>query len=314
MTINWTLACTFFAAATIAGYVLTAIYEFCFSYRAAVGERLRQLKHNPALPSLEALYHKTPNQADEVQGSKFRQKLEELLLQSQLRISVLKLHCLILGSGLVLSLVAYGLVRQWWMFPIGFSIGWVLPLVYLEYRRRKRYALIITQLPKAIEAIRRAILSGHSTPMAFQLVADEFPDPIASEFRQCFEQQNLGVSHEACLRQLSKRIGVLEVRILAIVLLVQSRTGGSMAKVLENMANIVRKRIRLQQRIKALTSEGRMQALVLTALPFLAFAALLILAPDYLAPLLQRTSILYAAVVAQLLGILWIRHCVKLEN
>ena len=309
-----TIICIFLAAASLAGLVFSAFYDFYFSYRFAVKERIRNLQVSPAKIPLELLYNKTTNYEDVDRGINWHTRLEMLRLQADVSLSCTKLNILIVSTSLSTAISYYYLLQNWWCIPLGLSCGLLVPIGYLEYRRRKRFKEIVSQLPKAIEAIRRAILSGHSIPMALQLVADEFPDPIAAEFRSCFEQQNLGVSHEACLRQLTKRIDIIELRILAIVLIVHSRTGGSLANVLENMAKLIRKRLQLKQRIRALTSEGRMQALVLTVLPFLTFAALLVLAPAYVAPLLEQLPILYAAIISQLLGIAWMRYLVNSQS
>ncbi|MGC3966603.1 MAG: type II secretion system F family protein [Pirellulales bacterium] len=115
------------------------------------------------------------------------------------------------------------------------------------------------------------------------------------------------------LRGLARRTGIMELRILVVALLVQSRSGGNLVELLSNLSAVVQKRLRLEQRLRALTSEGRMQAAVLTVLPALAFGALYVLAPDYLSTLLQHPSLIVAAVVAQILGTIWIRLCIRVN-
>jgi tight adherence protein B len=145
-----------------------------------------------------------------------------------------------------------------------------------------------------------------------QLVASECRPPISAEFRHCCEQQNLGLSYESALRGLASRIPLVELHILVISLLVQRQCGGNPVEVMGNMADLVRKRLRLDQRLKALTGEGRMQAWVLTILPVSAFFGLWVMRPEYMQPLLERPVLLASAAAAQILGSVWIRWLLRL--
>src|SRR5215831_2903505 len=106
---------------------------------------------------------------------------------------------------------------------------------------------------------------------ALQAVADEFDTPISTEFAYCYEQQNLGLSPEVAMRDLARRTGLLEIKIFVLALLVQQQTGGNLAELLEKLADIVRERFRMRAKIKALTAEGRLQAIILLALVPLLF-------------------------------------------
>src|SRR6185503_11619850 len=117
-----------------------------------------------------------------------------------------------------------------------------------------------------------------------------------------YEQQNLGIPHDTALRELARRTGIMELRILVVGLLVQSRSGGNLAELLANLSLLARKRLKLQQKVKALTGEGRMQAAVLLVLPLVSFASLLVLAPDYVSILFRHPALLVGALVAQVIG------------
>ena len=106
---------------------------------------------------------------------------------------------------------------------------------------------------------------------------------------------------------------MMELRILVVALLVQSRSGGNLSTLLANLSAMVRKRLKMQQRIKSLTGEGRLQAAILIVLPVLAFLALLLVAPDYAASLIERPWLLAMTGLAELIGALWIRQIVRFE-
>jgi tight adherence protein B len=165
----------------------------------------------------------------------------------------------------------------------------------------------------AFDSIGRAVRAGQTVPAAFQIVADEFEPPIADEFRRCYEQQNLGMSYDSALRELARRTGVMELRILVVALLVQARSGGNLVELLGNLASMVRERLKLQQKVRALTGEGRMQAAVLIVLPVLAFGILTVIAPDYARSLLERPWLLAATASAQMLGAVWIQRIISFD-
>lgn len=188
-----------------------------------------------------------------------------------------------------------------------------VPVLLLSVRRSKRVEAFRRQLPEAFDVMSRAVQAGQTVPAAFQLVAAECRPLIAREFACCCEQQNLGLTFEASLRELARRVPVPELHIFVIALIVQRQCGGSPTEVMNNMADLIRKRIKLTQRLRALTGEGRMQAITLTLLPVGAFVGLLLLRPDYVDPLIERPQLLGGIVAADLLGCLWIRRIMRLD-
>jgi tight adherence protein B len=161
--------------------------------------------------------------------------------------------------------------------------------------------------------ISRAVSAGQTVPAALQIIAQDFERPICEEFALCYEQQNLGMSRESALRKLAKRTGIMELQIFVVAVLVQAKSGGDLVELLDNLAAMVRKRLKLKDRIRALTGEGRMQALVLIVLPIMAFLGVLLIAPDYAQSLLDRPWLLAGTAGAQLMGAMWIRQIVNFE-
>lgn len=161
--------------------------------------------------------------------------------------------------------------------------------------------------------ISRAVRSGQTVSSALQIIADDFDPPVSTEFALCYEQQNLGLSRESALRKLAERSGVMELQIFVVALLVQARSGGDIVELLDNLSSMIRKRLRLRDRVRALSGEGRMQAIVLTLLPIAALVAILCLSPDYAQALVQRPWLLLATGIAQCVGALWIRQIISVE-
>ncbi len=213
------------------------------------------------------------------------------------------------GAGLATGLVSH----SWLLSPPVALLALVMPFILAVDARRRRRQKFCEQLPEAFEFMARSLRAGQSLPIAFQTVGQTFREPVASEFARCYEQQNLGVPVDIALRSLAGRIDIMELRIFVIALIVQHRAGGNLAELLIKLARVMRKRITLKGRVRALTGEGRMQAWVLIALPIVAFVALWFLNPQHTAVLLQHRNLLYAAVAAQAIGAALIWKIVNFE-
>ena len=134
---------------------------------------------------------------------------------------------------------------------------------------------------------------------------------MADEFLRCYEQQNLGIPAETALRELASRIDIMELRIFVVALIVQRRSGGNLADLLVKLGTLMRKRMAMRSRVRALTGEGRMQAAVLMALPPLAFVAIWFLNPQHTQVLLNHAGMLYTAGASQIVGALCIWRIVN---
>jgi tight adherence protein B len=207
-----------------------------------------------------------------------------------------------------------GLLRQSLLVGgIAGLVGASVPLLYVAYKRNARLNKLMAQLPDAFDLMARVIRAGQTVSQALQAVADEFDQPIAAEFGYCYEQQNLGLPAELALRDLARRTGLLEIKIFVLALVVQQQTGGNLAEVLDNLAAVIRERFRIRGKIRALTAEGRLQAIILLALPPSMFLLILVLNRDYGRVLLRHPSLLIAMFVSELLGALWIRKIVNFD-
>ena len=199
---------------------------------------------------------------------------------------------------------------------LGAAFGTLLgsvPYLFVAFKRKARLAKLLSQLPDTFDLLSRVLRAGQTVPQAMQAVADEFDAPIASEFSYCYEQQNLGLPPEVALRDLAHRTGLLEIKIFVLALLVQQQVGGNLAELLDNLAHIVRERFRVRGKISALTAEGRMQAVVLLALPPALFGLMLLLNRNYGQVLLDSPNLLLVTVAFQLFGALWMRRIINFD-
>ncbi len=191
--------------------------------------------------------------------------------------------------------------------------GFYLPVAYVRSRWAAKMYKLRQQLPDAFELMARVVRAGQTMPQAILAVSQEFEPPLAAEFSMCYEQQNLGLSFEATMRKLADRTGLLEIKILVMALLVQQETGGNLAQVLDNLADVVRNRLQVRDKVKVLTAEGRMQAIVLLSLPFAALAIMYAFNREYAMILLNSPKLLSGMVVSMCLGALWIRKIINID-
>jgi tight adherence protein B len=289
------------------------VHEFFFRYRSAVSHRLEGLNGQSREPATTTLFDVKQLAAFSRPQEDAWARLSNLVEQAGVGVSVSTLLLISGGLAALLALGAFALSRQWWTIPLAFVPGAAVPLLYVRARHASRIHEISKQLPDVFDAMSRAVRAGQTVPASFRLVAEEFAPPVSDEFWDCYEQQNLGMSFEAALRDLARKLPLMELRILAVALLVQSRSGGNLVDLLSNLASMARKRIRMQQRMKALTGEARLQALVLIVLPIVALVAVLVLSPDYAVALLERPWLLGVTAVSELVGAIWIRQIVRFE-
>ena len=247
------------------------------------------------------------------QTPSLRQRFEAMVEQSGLDLTPQRLQAIMCASGLG-SGAAFGLLRQNLLVGVvGALVGAAVPLFYVQFTRQARLEKMRSQLPDAFDLMGRIIRAGQTMAQAMLAVSDEFPQPIAGEFAYCYEQQNLGLSSETAFRDLSRRSGMIELKIFVMALLVQQQTGGNLAEMLDKLAGVIRDRYKIRGQIKALTAEGRLQGMVLLALPPGMFMIMLFINNEYASILLAHPSLIVTTLVSEAIGALWIRQIVNFD-
>ncbi len=191
-----------------------------------------------------------------------------------------------------------------------------LPLMWLMFRRKRRFAAFGRQLPNALELISRALRAGHSLASGFSLVASEMHAPIGVEFGRVFEEQNLGIPMDEALNAMTDRIPNLDLRFFCTALILQRQTGGDLAEILDKIGHLIRERIQIFGQVQALTGEGRLSGIVLLALPPVLFLAVYKLNPDYIMALFtdpMGKQMLAGGIVLQFLGAVVIKKIINIR-
>jgi tight adherence protein B len=161
-------------------------------------------------------------------------------------------------------------------------VGGSLPFGYLYWRKTKRMAKFQRQLPEALELIARALRAGHAFFVGLKLVGEEFSEPIGPEFKRAFDEVSMGISVPQALQNLAKRVDCVDIKFFVTSVSVQRETGGNLAEIIESLGHLIRKRVELYMKIKALSAEGKVSAIILFALPLVLGLLLYRTSPDYI--------------------------------
>lgn len=222
--------------------------------------------------------------------------------------------------SLLLLLVGTG-ASMAFQVPIALAIapGLILagiPWFIVVQKRKRRLKKFLAQMPDAMELLARALRAGQSFVAGLQIISEEMPHPISSEFGRVYEEQNLGVTVDDALRALCERVPILDLRFFVTSVIIQRQTGGDLAEILDKISYVVRERFRIWGQVQALTGEGRLSGTVLMALPFVMLLLIIHLNYDYAAVLWTdetgRKWSLYALAM-QVIGAIVIRKIVNIK-
>lgn len=198
---------------------------------------------------------------------------------------------------------------------LGCVVGSV-PYAYLFWLRASRFQKFEAVLPEAIDLMSRALKAGHAVASMIEMVSQESPEPVASEFRVVFEEQNLGLPLREAILNLAHRVPLEDVRFLATAILVQKETGGNLAEILDKVAMIMRERMRLKGQLRIYTAQGRLSGWILCLMPFAMAVLMTFLNPEYERKLWTDPlgiHFVYAGLIMMAIGIFVIRKIVDIR-
>lgn len=191
-----------------------------------------------------------------------------------------------------------------------------VPWLHVSHKRQQRVHQLELQVPEALDLMGRALRAGHAFPTAIKMVAEEMSEPIAGEFRQLFDEANYGADFNGAMLRFGERVPVDDLRYFVIAVLIQRETGGNLTELLDNIAAIVRDRLRLLGEVRTLSAEGRLSAWILCLMPFVVAGFLTLLNPKFMRILWTDpagVNILAASGVMMVLGVMWMRKIIRIR-
>lgn len=196
---------------------------------------------------------------------------------------------------------------------LGAAMG---PYFYLKYITWKRLRRFLEQMPDGLDMISQSLQAGLGLTQAMVFVSREMPDPMGTEFSVFIEEVNLGLPLADALKKFEERMSLPEVRLFNTALLVQREIGGSLAELLNKLADIIRDRFRIERLIKSLTGQARMSAWVVCSVPPFLAVFMFIREREMMDMMMSEPNgrmMLAAALVLEVLGILVFRKLIKIH-
>lgn len=242
--------------------------------------------------------------------------LKRFLDQADLHITPSRLIMFSGMAGILAAMAVSALTFSLLLMLAAFIVAAALPFVHVWYKRKKRLDAFLEHLPDALDLMSRALSAGHAFSEALHMISVEMPEPIASEFRKTYEEQNLGLSMKLALENLTNRIPLLDLRMCVTAILIQRETGGNLAEILEKVAYTIRERFRILGDLKTLTTSSRMSAWLLCGLPIGVTFAITFMNPEYMSVLWKDPRghyLIAAAMIMQVTGMLIVRKILRIK-
>ncbi|MGD0519867.1 MAG: type II secretion system F family protein [Terracidiphilus sp.] len=226
---------------------------------------------------------------------------------------------LLTACGLFFFVPAYLINLRFGNILVALAVGLALgfaPLGWVLFKRSKRFHKFLEGLPEALDLMVSGLRAGHSLIAAMGLVSRECGDPVGSEFKVCFEEQNYGLELKTALDNIISRVPLQDLRIVATAIMIQKESGGNLAEVLDKTSHVIRERFRLKRQIGVHTAQGRLTGWILTFLPIVLGIALYTVNPEMMS-ILWKTAIgvklLWAAACGILIGGVIIHKIVNMD-
>lgn len=240
----------------------------------------------------------------------FFQKLYRNLIQAFPNVTLTQFLATAGGLGIIAFLLGTVIFDSLLIGLAAGAGGAYLPFMVLANRRARRQRAITEQLPEALDFLGRVLRAGHSLSTGFQMISEELPQPLAGEFRRCYDQHSLGQSLDEALKDMAARIESTDFAFFVTTVLIQRQTGGDLSEVLGNISAMIRQRVKLAMSVKSKTAEGRFTGYILTAFPAVMFVLTYVLNPQYAAGMLHSSTglmMLGAALGLQCMGLFAIK-------
>jgi len=268
-------------ACGVGGLLLAALYPQVTA-GAALDRRIE-------LVSVTRTVEGTLREAEEQQKLKVKNRANPTLLvrmrQGDLSWSR-NTYCLVcVVTGIVAFLLILSATGLGALPAVGFgaAAGLMLPHLYVNIKRDRRFKRFSAEFPNALDVIVRGVKAGLPLIDCLKIIATETQDPVKQEFKVLIKDQTLGMPLAEAVQRLADRIPLTEASFFAIVVAIQSRSGGSMSEALGNLSKVLRERKKIREKIKAMSGEAKASALIIGVLPVVVIGLLYMTSPKYIA-------------------------------
>jgi len=286
-----------YAAAAMTGIMIAEAFYMLYAgrsdRRAAINRRMKLQESK--ISQEQVLIQLRKERGLDGGGSLFSlHRLRALRTQSGLIMPVPRF--LMITSGVALGMV---LAAVWFGLPFFLAAIALLPLIAfvpitaLRFMKKRRHKVFGMQLPEALELITRGLKAGHPVSVAVAMVAREMPDPIGTEFGVVADEVTYGSDLVSALQSMHVRVGHEDLPLFVTAVSIQSTSGGNLREILDGLAAVIRDRGKLRRKVRAISTEGRMSAYILTAVPALFFVGIMVLMPQFYSSVWDKAKTWY---------------------
>ena len=215
--------------------------------------------------------------------------------------------------GFVLARLIFGSALIGMLFAV---VGFFVPRTYVGYRKRQRLNAYNDQLADTIGLLANSLRSGFSIVQSMETVAEQLPDPMASEFHRVVQEIGLGLNYEEALNNMLRRVPSEDLDLMITAVNIQGRVGGNLAEILDTIGHTIRERVRIKGEIRVLTAQQMISGYILTALPVVLGLVLYLINKEYISRMFQDPCgwiMIGVSVIMIGLGFLIIRKIVNIE-
>lgn len=243
-------------------------------------------------------------------------RIELMMQQADWPIRGTEFEAILLLWGGLVGLITFLVTLKGAMFFVGALVGVLMGMALLGLRIRRRRKKFTNQLGDMLTMVANALRAGFSFMQAFELISREMDAPMGREVQLVVNEVNLGNTLEYALDNMQRRVASPDFELVVTAVLIQRQVGGDLASILDTISETIAERVRMRREVMTLTAQGRASALVVSCIPIGLAAAVSILNPNYLKPLIETElgrMFIVAAVILQLIGFIVIHRIVDIE-
>jgi tight adherence protein B len=317
------LAFFVFVVVAIVAFLTFSIFDRRSARARLIKERLANERKAPEQAAEEELallrdeqFSKIPALDSLLRRSERVSAVQKMLAQAGLDMRAGNFLGLCVVAGIACAIVSYILSNRVEVAWIGLLVGFVLPYSYASYKRNKRFEKFEELFPEAIDTLARAVRAGHAFTTALEMITNEVADPIASEFRQLYEEQKFGMPVRDALMNLTDRMPLVDVKFFVTAVMLQRETGGNLAEILDNLSYVIRERFKIQRQVRVYTAQGRLTMALLMGMPPIIVTVMMVLNPGFIRPLFSDPighTLLVAGITLQTVGYFVIRKIIRIQ-
>src|SRR5262252_3264382 len=258
------------------------------------------------IPAIDSLLRRSERVTD----------LQKLLTQGGLEMRAGNFLGISALAGVAATIIGYALSRRLEIAWISLLVGFIIPYSYASILRNKRFEKFEELFPQAIDTLARAVRAGHAFTTALEMITNEVAEPVASEFRQLYEEQKFGMPVRDALMNLTDRMPLVDVKFFVTAVMLQRETGGNLAEILDNLSYVIRERFKIQRQVRVYTAQGRLTMALLMGMPPIIVTVMLVLNPSFIRPLFADPighTLLVAGITLQTIGYFVIRKIIRIQ-